>query len=757
MQQPHRPGPLHQTNKAHKGARHSRKSSAASEIKNKVISKSNSRQVFRDARLNAANLGRKAKWERTISDKRSIGGDSHAPLVIGVVGSAENFLKGLNAVEDDECLTIRQLSSRMIYVIAKRLKLRFKLVLLDQENFDETLELVKTLDIIMLLHQIEDIAQGNDITALDLLQIVYIHCMPTLVHVIDGYNKNGTSMIKVKRLLKAKVGEEKMSATETSQDYMQLFHILGSCKRQKSLFKSARSVVSSDKAEVIDGCLAISGFVRNKTLDPNCLIHMPGFDDYQIAKIELMPDTIAIKPRTDHTDKIILPDPMKQETLEQENELDPMEGEQTWPTAEELGAEIERKNLKKVRKMLPPGTSGYQGAWIPESDEEDDGSDQTDSENDDDDEDENDAAMRPVEELDSENEMDQSEMDDAETVGGGGDDNASMMDVDEYDKKNHNEKEMNVLEKLRQARMEEMFPDEVDTPIDVPARVRFARYRGLKSFRTSTWDPQENLPPDYSRIYQFQNFQHTKRRALAEESLDGAQPGQYVRVHLANVPKDAISKILSRPVLPSLVALLKYERKMTVMNLLIKRLPGSNLKNPIKSKDELLFYVGHRRFKARPIFTSHSVSTKHKYERFLRDDVAMVATVYAPVTFPPAPALVFRMKPNGEKELVASGSVLDSNPNRLIIKRVRLSAHPYKIHSKTAVLRFMFFNSEDVLYFKPVELVTKYNRRGHITEPLGTHGHMKCTFDKKIRSDDCVFMNLYKRVFPKWSYDPVCG
>ena len=55
------------------------------------------------------------------------------------------------------------------------------------------------------------------------------------------------------------------------------------------------------------------------------------------------------------------------------------------------------------------------------------------------------------------------------------------------------------LEQIRAAKEDELFPDELNTPQDVPARERFQKYRGLKSFRSSPWDKLENLPRDYAR------------------------------------------------------------------------------------------------------------------------------------------------------------------------------------------------------------------------------------------------------------------
>ena len=53
--------------------------------------------------------------------------------------------------------------------------------------------------------------------------------------------------------------------------------------------------------------------------------------------------------------------------LEAENVPDEMEGEQTWPTEEELMA---AGKAQKKKKKVPKGTSEYQAAWILDDDED---------------------------------------------------------------------------------------------------------------------------------------------------------------------------------------------------------------------------------------------------------------------------------------------------------------------------------------------------------------------------------------------------
>jgi pre-rRNA-processing protein TSR1 len=100
-------------------------------------------------------------------------------------------------------------------------------------------------------------------------------------------------------------------------------------------------------------------------------------------------------------------------------------------------------------------------------------------------------------------------------------------------------------------------------------------------------------------------------------------------------------------------------------------------------------------------------------------------------------------------ELIGTGTVVAPDHSRVIAKRVILTGHPFKIHKKVVTIRYMFFNSEDVNWFKALQLWTRRGRTGYIKESLGTHGYFKATFDAKINPQDSIGISLYKRVFPR--------
>ena len=315
------------------------------------------------------------------------------------------------------------------------------------------------------------------------------------------------------------------------------------------------------------------------------------------------------------------------------------------------------------------------------------------------------------------------------------------------------------MQRQKQSQEDLEFPDEIETPHDIAARVRFQKYRGLKSFRTSEWDPYENLPMDYSRIFQFQNYKRTRHRIFKEIGSNGVPVGSYVTVYLKNVPISIHSEIQKQSNLFMMFGLLPNEHKMSTLNMVIQRNPQQQ--DPIKSKDDVIVQCGFRRFVVQPIYSTNTrggTNNVHKFERFLQQGHPSMATVFAPIQFGPAPVIFFKHEASGMNwtaedytPFLGTGTVVDVDPTRIIAKRIILTGHPFKVHKQSATVRFMFFSPEDINYFKPVQLSPKMGRVGHIKESLGTHGYMKCVFDSPIKGQDTVCMNLYKRVFPKWT------
>ncbi|CAL8362492.1 unnamed protein product [Merluccius merluccius] len=799
-QQGHRAGVYKQKNKGHKHGKHRTKGEIEKDNKGRVsvtaLTKKQRREQKRMDRRHKANQLRRNKKDMVLTEKRRLGskdGPPHLVVVVALHAAVDAAAVAKRLCSEGAGGLVRQ--ERCISGIADsfglilpRFKQRFTLLRPDTADLYSLLDLAKIADSLVF---VLDPTEGWDSYGDYCLSCLFAQGLPSHMLVCQGVadlaaKKRVESKRALSKILEFRFPDARLFPLDSDQDATLILRHLGAQRQRKLGFRSRRPHLVAQKVSFTPngsapgggsapatglGTLCVSGYVRGCPLQVDRLVHLSGYGDFQLSQIDAPADPLPLIVPTNRPAKpgkagdvdmqdapvdeapvrvLMKADPSRRESLQAEAEVDPMDGEQTWPTETELLEAEEARKTKRLMKV-PKGTSDYQATWIAEEADEGVESDEDDDEDDDDemmDEDmegEDDDIASQVGSPCGSDEEEEEQEDLCPTEPSGAD--------QRYDEHIDEVEESEGLKRYREARAHELFPDEVDTPLDMAAKNRFQRYRGLKSFRSSPWDPMENLPPDYSRIFQFQSFDRTRRRILAEAAQDeeGAMVGWYVTLHIIDVPASVMEGVQAGHPLV-VVSLLPHEQKMSVMHLLVRRQPNNT--EPIKSKEELVFQCGFRRFRASPIFSQHTTADKHKMERFLRPDAPTVVTVYAPITFPPAGTLIFKQREDGMQDLVATGHLLSCNPQRVVLKRLVLSGHPFKINRHSAVVRYMFFNRDDILWFKPVELRTKWGRRGHIKEALGTHGHMKCVFDNQLRSQDTVLMNLYKRAYPRWTYDP---
>eukprot|EP01060_Flectonema_neradi_P019655 TRINITY_DN2690_c0_g2_i1.p1 TRINITY_DN2690_c0_g2~~TRINITY_DN2690_c0_g2_i1.p1 ORF type:complete len:833 (+),score=196.55 TRINITY_DN2690_c0_g2_i1:260-2500(+) len=481
--------------------------------------------------------------------------------------------------------------------------------------------------------------------------------------------------------------------------------------------------------------LRVSGYLRGKDLSPNGLVHLTGYGTYQIEKV-VVKDEVGE----------YLPDE-NQEPLQYCQVPDPMAGEQTWPTEEELAEahEAGRKKKKIKKKMMkvtvPEGFSEYQAAWVADPANFEDCSD---DENED-----NDMEMDAKSKASRYSRVSSVAQTDVEDALGG-----DWLAADEA--LTDEQREAERLRLLEQSAEDRQYPDEVETPVHIPSRIRFQKYRGMPSFRTSEWDPNEGLPLDYARIFKFQNFRKTMKVSLATPP-SGVPTEKYVHVFLKAVPytfEEGYSQRKEAPLVAS--GLLKYEQKYTVLHFIMQR--NKEYTEPIKSKTRLVINLGFRKLVANPVYSDPTKGQRTKFARYFHgEDKFVMMSFFGPTTYQPSPVLCFQPITKAEKEggadmpFVSFGSIELPNPDLLILKKIVLTGHVFKTHKRQSIVRFMFHNEDDVKWFQPVELYTKLGFRGRILKSVGTHGHMKATFSGIVQGHDVVCMDLWKRVFPKWT------
>lgn len=267
-------------------------------------------------------------------------------------------------------------------------------------------------------------------------------------------------------------------------------------------WRSIRSYLLADSAEIVPvdgprgaevGTLHVRGYIRGRPLGVNQAIHVGDAGHFGLRQINSAVEPFPLKSKSKdrgggasagqaapNAGEVLARADPEREDLSVEAAVDNLAGEQTWPTEQELaqaqaagGEEMVEDGMVEDAaaagseqqssggKALPPGWSGYQAEWLAGAGSEDE--------------------------------------EDAH-----GSDEGKSWALDDGDDGLGDLTDASLDAARRQVAENEdtRFPDEVDTPADRSARERFARFRALKSFRTSPWDPKESLPKDYARIFQ---------------------------------------------------------------------------------------------------------------------------------------------------------------------------------------------------------------------------------------------------------------
>ncbi|KAI1855334.1 hypothetical protein JX265_006523 [Neoarthrinium moseri] len=516
----------------------------------------------------------------------------------------------------------------------------------------------------------------------------------------------------------------------------------------------------------------VTGVVRGKGLKADRLVQVGDWGSFQIEKIVAAP--LATKRKRDGdmaVDETGAENVLETPTEDQDDLAELAPEEARMDDANDDLASVAATSKKGVLlddhhyfsedemlkpalpKKLPKGTSNYQSAWFLE--------DVSDSESDMDDEEMEDADAEPEQAAPE---------DGMEGLAAAEPTEAAMSEYpqsekfEELDEADDAEQLAAYRARKRDEAEDDMeFPDEVELLPNVLARERLAKYRGLKSLRTSPWNTEEDRPyepEEWSRLLQISNYQSSRNRSIQEALVGGVAPGTRVQVYLKGLPSE-LQKTY-KPTQPiTLFSLLRHENKRTALNFEVTH--KEDYEKSIKAKEELIVQCGPRRFVVNPLFSlsGNTENDVHKYCRFLHPGQSAIASFMGPITWGSVPTLFFKrtVPENGEDadedgselplQLVATGTARAPSTSRVIAKRVILTGHPYHIHKKVVTIRYMFFNRDDVEWFKALPLWTRRGRSGYVKEALGTHGYFKATFDGRINPQDSIGVSLYKRMWPR--------
>lgn len=644
---------------------------------------------------------------------------------------------------EDPKLAMLKSNENIITVKIEKFKATLKFIIPDLDNLVQILDACKISDfVIFSLSAVEEVDPNYGEQIIRAVEAQGISTsFAVLPDVVTHYPKKNLQLDVYKSLYSYYQhffpNAEKLYILESPSDSLNLLRTLCQKVPRGIHWRDVRGYLLADHLDKVqfdenNTLLTIEGIVRGTGFDINGLLHVPGFGDFQIEKIEKI-----VSKATDIETMI----PQNQESLNQLQENDALDdlsmSEDDLNGSDYDGEDFDDWNLVNKatvtkRTRLPKGLSEYQARWLNDAEIE--------------------ALIADVglQEPNTEDVIDV-QASAVNNYENDEDDEEEVMEMDEVSPEEH-EKQLEIYRKREREELD--FPDEIELRYDEVATDRLAKYRGVKSLASAIWDYDESdprRPENWKNYLRMKSYKIVRNQLIKKfKNTTSVVAGDKARIFIKFDP-DNFTRLVDPKKKPFVIsALLPNEHKLSVCNFSIQT--WESYDEPIKSKESMIVQYGFRRYHINPLFSQQTRNANNvaKFQRFLHKGQVGLATAIIPTSFTNSPALFYKADANGNNvQILCQGTFENTDFSRILAKRVVLTGEVFKIHKSVVTIRFMFHNADDVNAFKNIPLFTKMGRAGFVKEALGTHGFFKAQFDGSLNAQDIVGMELFKRVWPK--------
>ncbi|KAH6690469.1 ribosome biogenesis protein BMS1 [Plectosphaerella plurivora] len=251
---------------------------------------------------------------------------------------------------------------------------------------------------------------------------------------------------------------------------------------------------------------------------------------------------------------------------------------------------------------------------------------------------------------------------------------------------------------------------------------------------------------------EFDNLDERQRAAV-----EGYKAGKYAKIVIEGVPAEFVELFDARK--PVIVGGLNpTEDRFGFVQVRLKKHRWH--KRILKTNDPLIFSLGWRRFQSMPIYSTTDSRTRNRMLKYTPEHMHCFASVYAPLIAPNTGFVCFNSfsSENPGFRIAATGTVMSVDESTEIVKKLKLTGTPDKIHKNTAFIKGMFNSSLEIAKFEGASIKTVSGIRGQIKRALSKpEGNFRATFEDKILFSDIVFLRAWYPIKPHRFYNPVAN